>query len=84
MNRRIKKKIDKKHSQQIFGYDRNTGSFIAITKTYRDQRLWHRRDHDSIVFCRHRSYAPLGYSYQLKSSRRALRRDRFKYMEVEE
>ena len=76
MNRRIKKKIDKRlHSGIMTKLDENKRKFYQTANTYREIKNERKAFHEVWVHFRHVTHKLIGYSQQLCDSRR-LRKDR--------
>lgn len=75
MNKRIKKKIEKRlHSGIMTKLDENNRKFCPIAKTYREIKNERKAFHKTVIHYRHIEYQLKGYSYQLSNSRH-LRKD---------
>lgn len=74
MNRRIKKKLEKKASKSMIKFDAFRLEMVPSAKTYREIKLERKKIHDSIVRLRHLTYQYKGYDAQLKDNRRLNRK----------
>lgn len=74
MNRRIKKKLNKKLSKAMLQFSPYSHNLIPTAKTYRGIKMQRKRIHESVVWMRHVTFQYKGYDAQLKDARR-LRRE---------
>ena len=70
MNKRIKKKLEKKAAMSMMQFDPYLHKFVPVAKTYRGIKSERRKVHNSIVWMRHVTFQYKGYDAQLKDSRR--------------
>jgi hypothetical protein len=77
MNRRIKKKDDKRLCFPIVIFDLNNESMIPPSRSYRDIRTHRRRNHEYLI---RRIYLDFGFNKRLTLKRTMYRKDYFKAM----
>jgi hypothetical protein len=71
MNRRIKKKVDKRlHSGIMTKLDENKRKFYPTAKTYREIKNERKAFRETMIHCRHVASKLIDYSHQLCNSRR--------------
>ena len=77
MNRRIKKKDNKRLCFPIVIFDLNDESMIPPSRSYRDIKTHRKRNHEYLI---RRIYLDFGFSKRLNLKRTMYRKDYFKAM----
>lgn len=74
MNRRIKKKLEKKVAMSMMEFHPFRHEWVSISKTYRGIKSERKKVHNAVIWLRHVTHQNEGYNAQLKRNRR-FRRD---------